>query len=104
MRTILVLVTVSIALAQESAKPQEAREGPADFEAEFAASSIFRTGSYLQPLWRGLGFDGHYFGGTATDTGFTGASWTFRIRKLKLSPGFGTSENHLEQPGHHLFE
>ncbi len=95
----LFLFTVGMALAQEapapaepaevSAEKQEAREGPADFEAEFAASDVFRSGSYLQPLWRGLGFDGHYFGGKTADTGFTGASWTFRVRELKLSPGFG---------------
>jgi hypothetical protein len=63
--------------------------GPREFEAEFVASDIFRSGSYVQPLWRDLGFEGHYFGGKETDVGFTGASWTFRVRELELSPAFG---------------
>lgn len=87
MRFGLLLLPLSASLAQE---------GPSAFEAEFAASDIFRSGSYLQPLWRGLGFEGHYFGGEATDVGYTGASWTFRLGELKLAPGvgvlFGTNE------------
>jgi len=95
----LVLFTAGMAWAQDAVGPrasaepparqEEAHEGPSAFEAEFAASDIFRSASYIQPLWRGLGFEGHYFGGTNTDTGFTGGSWTFRVRELKLSPGFG---------------
>jgi hypothetical protein len=64
-------------------------EGPSAFEAEFAASDVFRSGSYLQPLWKGLAFEGHYFGNQAIDVGHTGAAWTFRFRELKLSPGAG---------------
>ena len=75
--------------ADASAKPHEVHEGPGGFEAEFVASDIFRSGTYVQPLWRRLSFDGHYFGGLTTDVGFTGASWTFHIRGLKLAPGFG---------------
>jgi hypothetical protein len=99
MKTGLLFLTLGVALAQNPDPPSpspgtppeehEAQEGPSAFEAEFAASSIFRSGSYIQPLWRGLGFEGHYFGGETTDVGFTGASWTFRLRELKLSPGFG---------------
>jgi hypothetical protein len=97
-RSLLFFAAV-IALAQDSpapptradipAHPQESVEGPAAFEAEFVASDIFRSGSYVQPVWRNLGFEGDYFGGTGTNVGFTGASWTFRVRGLKLSPGFG---------------
>ena len=97
MKRALYFVSVGIALAQDStskqtpadAKQHEAYKKPGDFEAEFVASDIFRSGSYMQPLWRGLGFEGHYFGGKATDVGFSGGSWTFRVRELKLTPGFG---------------
>lgn len=64
-------------------------EGPAALEAEFLASDIFRSGSYIQPLYRQLSFEGHYFGGKFTDTGYTGASWTFHRGGWKLSPGAG---------------
>ena len=89
----VLLFAVSMARAQESATPSEApeqkEETHKEFEAEFVASDIFRSGSYSQILWRGLGFEGDYFGGKTTDVGFTGAAWTFRARELKLSPGFG---------------
>jgi hypothetical protein len=95
----IVLFAAGIALAQEapgqraaaepSGQKDEAHEGPSAFEAEFAASDVFRSGSYIQPLWRGLGLEGHYFGGTSTETGFVGGAWTFRLKGLKLSPGFG---------------
>jgi len=83
MKLTLLCLTASLAIAQEP------HEGPSAFEAEFAASDIFRSGSYIQPIWRGLGFEGHYFGGNMTDVGFTGAFYAFRLRELKLSPGFG---------------
>ena len=82
----LLVLTVAAAAQTHHDKNEE---GPSAVEAEFVASDIFRSGAYLQPLWRGLGFEGHYFGGTATDVGFTGASWTFRVGELKLAPGFG---------------
>lgn len=99
MKTVLAFFALGIALAQEpgpshvpahtASHQHESHEGPSAFEVEFAASDIFRSGSYLQPLWRGLGFEGHYFAGERTETGYAGASWTFRLRELKLSPGFG---------------
>jgi len=86
----LFLFAAGMAFAQSSApEPQEAHEGPAAFEAEFVASDIFRSATYLQPVWRSLKFEGQYFGGTETDVGFTGASWTFAVHDLKLSPAFG---------------
>jgi len=76
--------------AEQKASPKkEGAEGSSAFEAEFVASNIFRSGSYVQPLWKHLNFEGHYFGGTSTNVGFTGGSWTFRAGELKLSPGFG---------------
>ena len=90
MKAGLFLFAAGVALAQgPSPEPHEAHEGPGAFEAEFTASDSFRSATYLQPLWRGLGFAGYYFGGTETDTGFTGASWKFAGHGLKLSPAFG---------------
>jgi hypothetical protein len=68
--------------------PQEEREYP---EAEFVASDIFRSASLIVPLWRTLNFEGHYFGASQTDAGFTGVSWTFRWKELALAPGFGVA-------------
>lgn len=90
MRTFSLLLSSGLALAQEpSPKHESGLEAPSAFEAEFAASDVFRSGSYLQPLWRSLAFEGHYFGGHATDVGHAGAAWMFRIGELKLSPGLG---------------
>jgi hypothetical protein len=99
MTRLLCLLTVGIAFAQEppavhppaGTTPQEteAHQGPSEFEVEFVASDIFRSASYLQPLWRGLGFEGDYFGGKSTDVGLAAGTWTFRFRALKLSPGVG---------------
>jgi len=91
----LFLIAAGIALAQSP--PLEPHEGPAAFEAEFVASDIFRSATYLQPLWRRLGFEGHYFGGTETDVGFTGASWTLAVHDLKVSPAVGVlfDSNHF---------
>ena len=86
----LFLFAMGVAFAQSPPpEPHEAHEGPGAFEAEFVASDIFRSATYLQPLWRRLKFEGEYFGGTETDVGFTGASWTFAVRDLKLSPACG---------------
>jgi len=75
--------------AKASAHEHVSHEGPSAFEAEFAASDVFRSGSYLQPLWKGLSFEGHYFGEDTANVGHAGAAWTFRFRELKLSPGAG---------------
>ena len=94
----LLCFTLGIALAQVVPPPHppdavekkhETREGPESFEGDFVASNEFRAGSYIQPLWRGLEFEGHYFGGKTTDTGFTGAACRFHIGELKLTPGLG---------------
>jgi hypothetical protein len=101
MRVVFLLLASGLALAQQteqnrkseaaSGELQEAEESPSDVEIEFVASDIFRSGSYIQPLWRRLGFEAHYFGGEETDVGFVGGSWTFRIRELKLAPGVGVT-------------
>ena len=99
MKLALILLTACAALAQEAPRGSNTKEEsnrkegqyerPSEFEVEFVASDIFRSGSYIQPVWRGLAFEGHYFGGTTLDSGFTGVSYTFRIGELKLSPGGG---------------
>src|SRR5262245_53188760 len=59
-------------------------------EAEFVASSKFRSFNYVQPLVSGLNVEGHYFGVKDVDVGTLNGSWTFRLGKtVKLSAGFG---------------
>jgi hypothetical protein len=60
-------------------------------EAEFVASPSFRSGSLVQPLWRDLSVEGHYFGGDENNIGFTGGSWTFHGEGWKVVPGFGVA-------------
>jgi len=60
-------------------------------EAEFVGSPSFRSGALVQPIWRDISFDGHYFGGDENNVGFTGGSWTFHGASWKLAPGFGVS-------------
>jgi hypothetical protein len=103
MKAALILIVACAALAQETPpvnKPEKEKtsehregetEGPTAFEAEFVASNVFRSGSYVQPIWRGLGFEGHYFGGEAADVGFTGGSYTLGIGGLKLAFGAGVA-------------
>jgi hypothetical protein len=103
MKLALVLIVACTVVAQDTppvnkpGKEQtqerrgEARKEPFEFEAEFVASDVFRSGSYVQPIWRGLGFEGHYFGGEAADIGFTGGSYTFGIGGLKLALGAGVA-------------
>jgi len=73
-----------------SAQEPETVSGITRFpEAEFVASSSFRSAAYVQPLWKGLHFEGDYFGSDENDVGYTGGSWQVRWRGLRLSPGFG---------------
>ena len=87
-------MAATVSLAQHT--PHESYAGPNAWESEFVASNVFRSGSYIQPLWKGLGFEGHYFAGEFTDVGSPGLFWTFRFGALKLSPGasviIGTNE------------
>lgn len=87
-------IWLSLALAAIpalAAPPEEAEEEKESVEAEFVASDIFRAGSLIVPVVRKLAFEGHYFGGTQTDVGHVGMSWTFAWKELKLSPGFGVT-------------
>jgi hypothetical protein len=77
-------------------------------EADFVASSDFRSSSMIVPLFRGLNFEGHYFGVRAEpedeesgedgaghisgiiNTGVINGSHRFRLGEhTTLSPGFG---------------
>jgi hypothetical protein len=60
-------------------------------EAEFVGSPSFRSASLVQPLWRDIGAEGHYFGGEENNIGFVGGSWTFHGESWKLAPDFGVS-------------
>jgi hypothetical protein len=58
-------------------------------EAEFVASDVFRSGTLILPIAHRVSFEGDYFGGTKTDTGYTAATWTWVKDELRLTPGFG---------------
>lgn len=60
-------------------------------ESEFVASDIFRSGTLIVRLWRGLHAEGEYFGTPEVNAGITGASWKFRWRRLTISPGLGVA-------------
>ncbi len=68
---------------------QEAKETRSELEAEFVASDVFRSGTLIVPLFGRFAAEGQYFGGTRTDTGYTGIGATFDWRGLRLMPGFG---------------
>jgi hypothetical protein len=85
---VLWMLLAAHASGQDSAKKPDS---PPKFpEIEFVASDIFRSGAYLQPLWRELHFEGHYFG-AETNVGYTGASWALRMKGLVLAPGLGVA-------------
>jgi hypothetical protein len=83
-----ILLIASRLNAQQSGTDSATTRFP---EAEFAASSVFRSADYVQPLWKEFHFEGDYFGGDENDVGYTGGSWQFRMNKLQLSPGFGVT-------------
>jgi hypothetical protein len=83
----VVAALIPLAEAQQPAKPQN--HGLEYFEAGFLASDVFRSGSLVFPVYRRLLFEGHYFGGEGTDAGYTGASWAFSLKELKIAPGLG---------------
>jgi hypothetical protein len=84
------LLLLALAVFPAFASPEEkSTEESGPFEAEFVASDIFRSGSLILALTRRFAFEGHYFGGKETDTGYTGVSWVWASRGLKLAPGFG---------------
>jgi hypothetical protein len=100
---IAIVLLPSFAGAQETSgkgKPIDEAAGKAQsLEAEFVASDVFRSGSLIIPFAPKFAFEGHYFGGTPTETetGFTGVSWAFSLKEFKLIPGFGAifGNNHF---------
>ena len=84
---LIVLCIVSALSAQESEAVSESHFP----DAEFVASTSFRSASYVQPVWKSLRFEGHYFGTDENDVGYTGGSWEFRWRDLRLTPGVGAA-------------
>jgi hypothetical protein len=53
------------------------------------ASDRFWSGTYIQPLWKELHFEGYYFGESRANVAHMGASWLFRLKSVELAPGFG---------------
>ena len=72
-------------------KEQASGEGSKLPEAEFVGSPSFRSASLVQPVWRDLTADGHYFGGDENNVGFLGGSWTFHGESWIIAPGFGVN-------------
>jgi hypothetical protein len=60
-------------------------------EADFAASTVFRSGALIQPLLKHVNFEGYYFGGGATDIGVTGGSYKFHGKSWSIDPGMGVA-------------
>jgi hypothetical protein len=70
---------------------QASGEGSKLPEAEIVVSPSFRSASLVQPVWRDVTADGHYFGGDENNVGFVGGSWTFHGESWKIAPGFGVA-------------
>lgn len=98
--TMLTTTFADSAPAQEASKAQDETHSPAETEnangeqiklpeAEFVGSPSFRSASLVQPLWRSVTADGHYFGGDENNVGFVGGSWTFHGEGWKIAPGVG---------------
>jgi len=91
---IFALLTVTLPLAAQAPAGNKKADqtGQGWFpEVEFLASEVFRSGSYVQPLWKGLHREGHYFGDQTTNVGYTGADWMLRLKRFGLAPGFGAT-------------
>jgi hypothetical protein len=88
MLRLLLLLSVAV-LSSVFCPAEEASEATTHPEAEFVASDIFRSGSVVLPLASRFAFEGHYFGGKDTDAVYTGITWVWAVRGLKLAPGFG---------------
>lgn len=82
------------AAAQEKASGEQRESEPAGereprVEAEYVASSIFRSANLLVSGPRSLQFEGDYFGTPEFNVGVTGVSWKFQWKALTVAPGFG---------------
>lgn len=97
-QTILALLMLNLswplrAQPKEHCEPHQPKPCDADVsklpEGEFVASTSFRSASFIQPIWHGLNFEGHYFGGQENNVGTAGGSWTFRGNGWTIAPGFG---------------
>ena len=90
--TLVMSVATGLARSQEAAGGTEPNDEESKFpEAEFFGSISFRSSSYVQPFWKRLSFDGHYFGGNENNVGYVGGGWEFRGKHWKIEPGFGVA-------------
>lgn len=99
---VLAVMLFPSALAQDKTEPHQASASSTELEhhegeesrlpeAEFVGSTTFRSASLVQPLWRHLGVEGHYFGGDENNVGYIAGNWTFRGEHWKVAPGFGAA-------------
>jgi hypothetical protein len=84
---IVSIAAVSLCAQEKTAVKEPEKEEEPRVEAEFVASDIFRSGTTIITVWRGLRLEGEYFGAPPYDVGITGAAWNFRWKGLSLAPG-----------------
>jgi hypothetical protein len=88
---LLALAGLGIVTGMAREPREEELEPSPRVELEFVASDIFRSGTTIVKLWRGLHLEGEYFGSPEFDVGVTGASWKLRWKGLSISPGLAVS-------------
>lgn len=91
--TLLLSLAVSAQEAAPGAKQKSSQPAEEELriESEFVASDIFRSGTLVVRVWRGLHAEGEYFGVPEGNIGITGASWKFRWKRFSISPGLAAS-------------
>jgi hypothetical protein len=80
--------------SETKAESAEEKSGHKDSplpEVEFVASSLFRSGSLIQPLTKHLNLEGHYFGGGVSNVGIVGGSYKFHGKHWHIEPGIGVA-------------
>jgi hypothetical protein len=88
---LFISVAMDHGMSQEAGRPERNSEESKFPEAEFVGSTSFRSASLVQPLWKQLSFEGHYFGGEENNVGYVGGGWAFRGKYWKVAPGFGVA-------------
>lgn len=85
---------------REPTTERASEEGPEIplFEAEFAGSTVFQSGTVAAKLWSPIRVEIHYFGMEDNDIATVGLAWEFEWRGLRVLPGVGWSFGHRSRP------